>query len=103
MDDIQPETTLDRAIRWNINQLEEKIDTARVYKKNLEKIFYKEFQTEYCQINTDSEDVSVTLHLSELTQDDIQKVNEIASLYIIESHNCDVFLLRIFQFKGVDE
>ena len=103
MEELRPETTLDRLIRWNINQLQEKIDTSKVYVKNLEKIFYKEFRTEYCQINTDKEDVTVTLHLLELTQDDVLKLNEIATLYTIEPAGCDVVSLKIFQFKGAEE
>ena len=103
MDELRPETTLGRLIRLNINQLQEKMDTARVYVKNLEKIFYKEFRTEYCKINTDGEDVTVTLQLLELTQDDIRKLNEIATLYTIEPAGSDVVSLQIFQFKGAEE
>ena len=100
MEELRPETILGGAIRWNIKSLEEKIDTSRVYVKNLEKIFYKEFQTEYCQINTSGENVTVTLHLLELTQDDVLKLNRIATLYTIEPAGSDVVSLQIFQFKG---
>ena len=96
---------LDWTIRWNINQIEERMDSVRVYKENLEKIFSKEFTNnlEYCQINTDGEGVTVTLQLLELTHDDIRKLNEIADEYIIEPAGCDVVLLQIFQFKGAEE
>lgn len=96
-------TTLDGMIRGNIHQIEEKIDSVRIYKENLEKIFYKEFLTQCCQINTGGEDVTVTLFLSELTQDDVLKLNEIASLYTIEPCGADSFSVEIFQFKGVEE
>jgi len=102
MEALRLEPKLDWTIRWNINQIEEKMDSVRINKENLEKIFCKEFNIEHCQINTDGENVTVTLHLSELTQDDIQKLNEIASLYTIEPHNSEV-CLRIFQFKGAEE
>ena len=103
MEELRPQTILGGAIRWNIKSLEEKIDTARVYIKNLEKIFYKEFRTEYCKINTNEDDVTVTLHLLELTQDDVLKLNEIATLYTIEPAGSDVVSLKIFQFKGAEE
>ena len=105
MEELRPQTTLDRLIRGNINQIEEKMDSVRVYRENLERIFSKEFTNnlEYCQINTDKEDVTVTLQLLELTHDDIRKLNEIADEYIIEPAGCDVVSLQIFQFKGAEE
>ena len=103
MEDLQPQTTFDRSIRWNIKSLEEKIDTARVYVKNLEEVFYKEFRTEYCHIDTNRENVTVTLHLLELTQDDILKLNRIATLYTIEPAGCDVVSVQILKFKGAEE
>ena len=105
MDELRPKTTLDRAIRWNINQIEERMDTVRVYKENLEKIFSKEFTNnlEYCQINTNREQITVTLQLLELTHEDIRKLNEIADEYIIEPDGCDVVSVQIFQFKGEEE
>lgn len=101
--DIEPKTTYDNAIRWNINQIEEKMDTVRVYKENLEKIFNKEFQTEYCLINTNREQITVTLQLLELTHEDIRKLNEIADEYIIQPNGSDVVSVQIFQFKGEEE
>lgn len=106
MEEIQTDdTTLDRAIRWNINQIEERMDSVRVYKENLEKIFCKEFadNLEYCQINTNREQITVTLHLLELTQDDIRNLNEIADYYIIEPAGSDVVSVQIFRFKGEEE
>lgn len=103
MEDLQPETTLFRAVRFNINQIEEKIDSVRVYKEELEKILYKEFPTEYCQIYTGGSNVTATLHLLELTQVEIRKLNEIASTYTIEPCGSDVVSLKIFQFKELEE
>lgn len=99
------EETLDCTIRWNINQIEERMDTVRVYKENLEKIFCNEFTNnlEYCEIDTNREQITVTLQLLELTHEDIQKLNEIADEYIIEPAGCDVVSLKIFQFKGAEE
>lgn len=94
---------LDWTIRWNIKQIKEQMDLLQVYEENLEKIFNEEFMTEYCHINTDGENVTVTLHLLELTEDGISKLNEIADDYIIKPCGCDVVSLQIFQFKGAEE
>ena len=103
MEEACSKTTLDWTIRWNINQIEERMDSVRVYKENLEKIFNKEFPVEYCLINTNREQVTVNLHLLELTDEDIRKLNEIACEYIIEPNGSDVVSVQIFKFKGAEE
>lgn len=105
MEEACYKTTLDWTIRWNINQIGERMDTVRVYKENLEKIFCKEFtdNLEYCEINTNREQITVTLHLLQLTHEDIRKLNEIADEYIIEPSGSDVVSVQIFQFKGEEE
>jgi hypothetical protein len=79
------------------------MDSVREYREDLEQIFNGEFPTEYCQIYTGGSNVTVTLHLLELTQVEIRKLNEIASTYTIEPCGSDVVSLKIFQFKGGEE
>ena len=103
MEEFRQDPPLDWTIRWKLHQIDEKMDSVRVYKEDLEKIFSKEFNIENCLINTNREQIIVTLYLLELTHEDIRKLNEIADEYIIESSDSDVVSLTIFQFKGAEE
>ena len=92
------------SLLWLLERLEETKKVEQNYKDKLKEIFYDLFQVELCTIAYAGEGkINVKLHLSELTQDDALKLNEIADLYTIIPEDETCFFLEIFSFKGVDE
>jgi len=91
------------SLRWLLEHLKQTKKVEQNYKDNLKEIFYDSFQAELCTITYDGEGkITVKLHLTELTQNDVKKLNEIADLYTIIPEDETCFFLEI-SFKGVDK
>ena len=92
------------SILWLLEHLKQTKKVEQNYTDKLKAIFYDLFQVELCTITYDGEGkINVKLHLSELTQDEVLKLNEIADLYTIIPEDETCFFLEIFSFKGVDD